>query len=420
MIVRELPAILTLGLVLAPWAAPADSTSYAGTVTFVAAETSGMALKVSGATATVTLGPGHVADTQVALRRAGAAMRFSVPGLPKPVSFVLRQKGAHLVGTATQGTARGTVTLTRGARSPDASLGYYASPRVEVIRFTRFGFSSGPLAVDLDTGAFRTPPAVLGERLGVRQFEVRIPASGAVLTGTLTLPPGQGPFPAAVYVSGSGPTLREESHWLDSAFISRGVAVLAYDKRGVGQATGRYPGSLASPATIGLLAGDAVAAARFVAGQPGIDHARVGFYGISQAGWIIPQAAARAGRAVSWAVIESGPLVTQGESDSFFNVVQSASSIPEAEAQAQALGPSGYDPVPWVRQLAIPVLWLFGGADRNQPTGRSMQLLSGLTAGHDFETVLYPAAPHSLFDRAGFPDGLFARVAGWLTAHSLG
>jgi len=260
----------------------------------------------------------------------------------------------------------------------------------------------------------------LGERLGIRQYEVRGAVSGAVLAGTLTLPPGPGPFPAAVYVSGSGSTLREESHWLDSAFISRGVAVLAYDKRGVGQSTGRYPGSLASPATIGLLAGDAVAAARFVAGQPGIDHARVGFYGISQAGWIIPQAAARAGRAVSWAVIESGPLVTQGESDSFFNVVQSAGSIPEAEVQAQALGPSGYDPVPWVRQLAIPVLWLFGGADRNQPTGRSMQLLSGLTAGHDFETVLYPAAPHSLFDRAGFPDGLFARLAGWLTAHSLG
>jgi dipeptidyl aminopeptidase/acylaminoacyl peptidase len=419
MIVRVLPALLTLGLVFAPWAAPAGSASYAGTITFVGAETSGMAVKIAGTTATVTLGPGHVAGAQVAVRHTGTVLRFSVPGLPRPVAFVLRQKAARLVGTATQGSAHGEVTLTRGARSPDASLGYYASPRVEVVRFTRYGFSSSPLAVDLDTGTFHPPPTTPTERLGVRQYEVRIPAPGAVLAGTLTLPPGPGPFPAAVYVSGSGPTLREESHWLDSVFVSRGVAVLAYDKRGVGQSSGRYPGSLASAATIGLLAGDALAAARFVAGQPGIDRARVGFYGISQAGWIIPQAAVRAGGAVSWAVIESGPLVTQGESDSFYDVVQSAGSIAEAEAQAQALGPSGYDPAPWVRQLAIPVLWLYGGDDRNQPTGRSMQLLRGLAAGHDFETALYPGAPHSLFDRAGFPDGLFARVAGWLTAHSL-
>lgn len=418
MIVRALPAILTLALILAPWARPADSTSYAGTVAFVGAETSGMALKVSGSTATVSLAPGHVADAHVAVRRVGTALRFSVPGLPKPVAFVLRQKGARLVGTAAQGSVRGTVTLTRGARSPDASLGYYASPRVEVVRFTRFGFSSSPLAVDLDTGAFLAPPASPGERLAVRQYEVRIPAVGAVLAGTLTLPPGPGPFPAAVYVSGSGPTLREESHWLDSVFVSHGIAALGYDKRGVGQSSGRYPGSLASAATIDQLAGDAVAAARFAAAQPGIDRTRVGFYGISQAGWIIPQAAVRAGRAVSWAVIESGPLVTQGESDSFYNVAQSG-SIADAEAQAEALGPSGYDPAPWVRQLAIPVLWLYGGADRNQPTGRSMQLLRGLSTGHDFETALFPSAPHSLFDRAGFPDGLFARVAGWLAAHSL-
>src|SRR5262249_40817104 len=329
----------------------------------------------------------------VAVRRVGTALRFSVPGLPTPVAFVLRQKGARLVGTAAQGSVRGTVTLTRGARSPDASLGYYASPRVEVVRFTRYGFSSSPLAVDLDTGAFRAPPVSLGERLGARQYEVRIPAAGAVLAGTLTLPPGPGPFPAAVYVSGSGPTLREESHWLDSVFVSHGVAVLAYDKRGVGQSSGRYPGSLASVETIGRLAGAAVAAARFVAAQPGIDRARVGFYGISQGGWIIPQAAVRAGRAVSWAVIESGPLVTQGESDSFYNVAQSAGSIAEAEARAEALGPSGYDPVPWVRQLGIPVLWLYGGPALNQPTGRSMQLLRGLSGGHDFEMALYASAP---------------------------
>ena len=38
-----------------------------------------------------------------------------------------------------------------------------------------------------------------------------------------------------------------------------------------------------------MLAGDAVAAARFLAAQAGIDRSRVGLYGLSQGGWIIPR-----------------------------------------------------------------------------------------------------------------------------------
>src|SRR5262249_23317569 len=195
----------------------------------------------------------------------------------------------------------------------------------EVARFTRFGFSTKPLAIDLATGAFGPAPAQAGQRLDVRQYEVRFPNGKTTLAGTLTVPPGPGPHPAAVYVSGSGNTLREESHWLDGLFVSHGIAVLAYDKRGVGQSGGVYPGALASETTIGTLAGDAAAAARFLAAQAGIDRARVGFYGISQGGWIIPQAIVRANGAASWAVIESGPTVTQGESDTFASFAESQS-----------------------------------------------------------------------------------------------
>jgi len=173
-----------------------------------------------------------------------------------------------------------------------------------------------------------------------------------------------------------------------------------------------------SDATIATLAGDAAAAARFLAAQNGIDKAHVGFYGISQAGWIIPQAAVRAGGAVSWAVIESGPTVTQGESDNYFTLAQNQ-PIPEAEKQAHALGPSGYDPSPWIRRLEIPVLWLYGGADRNVPAGTSMEILRGLSAGHDFATAVFPRAPHSLFDQSGFPPDLFGTAAGWLRQHGL-
>ena len=374
-------ALAALAMTLAGW----QPGTYAGTVTFTNAEPSGIGLVVRGSNATVSLGPGHVSHTQVRVRRRDGVIRFAVPGLPKPIEFSLRPSGSRLVGAATQGSARAVVTLTRGRTSPDAPLGYFGSPQVEIARFTRFGFSARPVAIDRDTGAFRAAVPTAA-RLGVRQYEVRIPAPGATLAGTLTIPPGAGPHPAYVYVSGSGPTLREESHWFDSVFVSRGIAVLSYDKRGIGQSGGHYPGDFAGVTTIDQLAGDAAAAARFLTEQPGIDPKRIGLVGISQGGWIIPQ----------------------------------AKSLADAEAKAQGYGPNGYDPVPWIRKLTIPVLWLYGGRDRNQPAHRSMAILQTLSPGHDFEVDYFPTAPHPLFEAHGFPPTLFGTVRDWLAARSLG
>jgi len=418
LIARALLPAVVLAAVLAPAGTTAGPAIYAGTITFARAEPSGIGLRIAGNAVTITLGPGHVAHAQVALRRTKGTLRFSAPGLPKPVAFVLRPQGTSLIGTATQGTARATVTLTGGRTSPDTSLGFFRSAPVEIARFTRFGFSTAPFAVDAVTGAFTIPPK-LGARLDVRQYEVRIPASGAVLAGTLTVPPGHGPHPGVVYVSGSGPTLREEAQWLESVFVSRGIAVLAYDKRGNGQSTGRYPGDLASESTIRTLAGDAVAAARFLGVQRGIDRSRVGLYGLSQGGWIIPQAVGRAGGAVSWALIQSGPTVTQGESDAYANLVASGVPLAAAEAQARKAGPSGYDPAPWIEKLGIPVLWVYAGQDRAQPTQHSREILRGLSSGHDFAVEYYAAAPHPLFDATGFPTGMFGAVRDWLAAHEL-
>src|SRR5205823_7736424 len=175
--------------------------------------------------------------------------------------------------------------------------------------------------------------------------------------------------------------------------------------------------SLASESTISTLAGDAAAAARFLAAQADIDRTRVGFYGLSQGGWIIPQAAVRAGATVSWAVIESGPTVTQGEADAYATLVASGETFAAAQAESRAVGGAGYDPRPWIRRLGIPVLWLYAGRDRAQPAQHSMEIVRELSPGHDFTISYYPAAPHSLFDAAGFPAGLFGAVGDWLAAH---
>jgi pimeloyl-ACP methyl ester carboxylesterase len=65
------------------------------------------------------------------------------------------------------------------------------------------------------------------------------------LGGTLTLPPGEGPFPAVVLISGSGLQDRDETifghkpFWVLADFLTRhGIAVLRVDDRGVGKSSG--------------------------------------------------------------------------------------------------------------------------------------------------------------------------------------
>ena len=122
-----------------------------------------------------------------------------------------------------------------------------------------------------------------------------------------------GPHPAVAWVHGSGDTTRAYLPDLQALFLRYGVAVLAYDKRGVGQSGGTYPGESPTPTAIDTLARDAAAAVRFLAGRAEIDRTRVGLAGHSQAGWIIPLAASRE-PAARFAVIFSGPAVTADDS----------------------------------------------------------------------------------------------------------
>lgn len=143
--------------------------------------------------------------------------------------------------------------------------------------------------------------------------EVRIPneAAGIELAGTLTLPEGDGPFPAAVLVSGSGPQDRDESLLGHKPFLviadhltRAGIAVLRFDDRGVGGSSGDH-----SVATTVDFATDALAALRFLQGRPEVKPGAVGLIGHSEGGLIAPLAAADAPEEVGFVVMLAGPGV---------------------------------------------------------------------------------------------------------------
>ncbi|MFO0848617.1 MAG: alpha/beta hydrolase [Gemmataceae bacterium] len=134
------------------------------------------------------------------------------------------------------------------------------------------------------------------------------PAAKITLAGTLTLPKGDGPFPAAVLVSGSGPQDRDETifqhkpFWVLADHLTRnGIAVLRYDDRGVGKSKGKFADAITAD-----FAADAHAAVRFLRSRQGIDPKRVGIIGHSEGGLIAPMVAADHPAEVGFIVMLSG------------------------------------------------------------------------------------------------------------------
>lgn len=143
-----------------------------------------------------------------------------------------------------------------------------------------------------------------------REEEVVVPAGNHALAGTLTLPEGPGPFPAAVLITGSGPQNRDEELFGHKPFkliadrLTRaGVAVLRTDDRGTGGSTGDF-----DAATSADFADDAAAAVAFLRGRSDIAPGRVGLIGHSEGGLVAPIVAAR-DPAIAFVVLLAGPGV---------------------------------------------------------------------------------------------------------------
>ncbi|MGI8788807.1 MAG: alpha/beta hydrolase family protein [Pyrinomonadaceae bacterium] len=115
------------------------------------------------------------------------------------------------------------------------------------------------------------------------------------LAGTLTLPRGDGKFPAVVLITGSGSQDRDETILGHRPFLvladyltRRGIAVLRVDDRGIG---GSDLGSLL--ATTENYVGDVLAGVEYLKSRKEINSNQIGLIGHSEGGIIAPMAAVR-------------------------------------------------------------------------------------------------------------------------------
>lgn len=98
-----------------------------------------------------------------------------------------------------------------------------------------------------------------------------------------------GKLPVVVFVHGSGPEDYSSSNLyrpLWEKFIKAGFACFSWDKPGIGSSQGNW-----FEQSIDNRASEVIAASKKLEQHPRINSAKIGLWGISQAGWVIPKVA---------------------------------------------------------------------------------------------------------------------------------
>jgi pimeloyl-ACP methyl ester carboxylesterase len=325
-----------------------------------------------------------------------------------------------------QGTTLGARQLRDAAVAVIISgeLSLTTSPPAEAL-LTLDGLALMPLAEYLE---YQPPPEPTTIEAIEDLKQVEFFSGKTKLTGKLTLPKGEGPFPAIVCVHGSGPATRTECDHVIPTLLQAGLAVLSYDKRGVGDSEGIYVGVTdmndnPSPSEWRMpqLAGDALAAVNFLRNLREINPDQIGLLGSSHAGSIIPQVVANSD-IPAFAVIAVGLTVPVGEAhyyQQFTGKVRRLSPMTESERDelsaqlANFDGIPGFDPRPSIAAMEIPALWIWGDLDGWIPPRKSKLEMENIIVELDKDfTILYdPDSGHE------FPSSWYRDVIDWILAH---
>lgn len=256
-------------------------------------------------------------------------------------------------------------------------------------------------------------PASVGD---VEHEEVRIDVRDEVLEGTVLIPRAPGPHPAVALVHGSGGGSR--SALIDQAeyLAHHGIAALVYEKRSVGYSFANRD--------FELLAEDALAAVRLLRERPEVDPARVGLWGVSEGGWVVPIAAARSSH-VAFAILVSAPNVSpQSQAVWAFDDALRRFGAPAGFRRALVLALSmsefnysRHDPVPALENTRQPVLALYGTNDHAIPLVQSAHVLTQTLerGGNRSYTIrFFTDADHDLHVGDGFAPGYLETMANWI------
>src|SRR5215469_7814328 len=132
-------------------------------------------------------------------------------------------------------------------------------------------------------------------------------SNGAVaLSGTLYLPANARDVPAVIAFHSASSATRDLALYrhLKQMLPPLGVAVFVYDRRGSGKS-----GRTGAHGDYQALADDGIAAQRMLAQDPRLDPKRIGFWGLSQGGWLSLLAASRSPE-TAFVISVSAPMTT--------------------------------------------------------------------------------------------------------------
>jgi pimeloyl-ACP methyl ester carboxylesterase len=200
--------------------------------------------------------------------------------------------------------------------------------------------------------------------------QVEFQAGEDTLHGSVIVPAGPGPHPAAVLLHGAAGGQRDFCRFQAGPILEAGVAVLIYDKAGHGLSGGKHP-------TIFEQAIAAEAGMRLLAAQPGIDPGRIGIAGFSNGMWAAPMAAAR--NQTAFLVGVGAPGVSMAESE----VHRRTKVLREAGVGAESVAAAGEG---WRAIFAIA-----SDGPTNELRQALSRALSTLTSATDLDRYDVPA-----------------------------
>ena len=299
--------------------------------------------------------------------------------------------------------------------------------------------------------------------------EVTFANEDVTLGGTVFTPKTPGPHPAIVMVDGSGDAVRWFREGHADFFARRGMVTLIYDKRGCGKSTGNW-----RMVDFGPLAKDALAGLHLLQKRPAVDPKRCGFWGISQAGWVMPLAASIAPQDVAFIVTASGATVNvkdegkydylerlrdagykgddlvladkileldyqvtmtgqgydelrkltdEGRKKPWWKVFEFQPVPPGARAFPKLIG--AFDPRPILDEIKTPILWMYGLDDNSVEPSKSIAILNDIMSKQTKPWTIktFPDADHGISiprdPKAAFPyrpqaPGYWETMADWL------